>query len=39
MTPGMLSRRVISDRLSWIERMVNEIRQLPWFTFITSRTG
>jgi uncharacterized protein YutE (UPF0331/DUF86 family) len=29
MTPGMLSRRVISDRLSWIERMIAEIRALP----------
>ena len=29
MTPGKLSKRVVSDRLSWVERMVNEIRTLP----------
>jgi len=29
MTPGRLSRRVIVDRLSWIERMLGEIRSLP----------
>jgi uncharacterized protein YutE (UPF0331/DUF86 family) len=29
MTPGSLSRRVVSDRLSWVERMVQEIRALP----------
>ncbi len=29
MTPGKLSRRVVGDRLSWIERMVGDIRALP----------
>ncbi len=29
MTPGKLSKRVIVDRLAWIERMVKEIRALP----------
>jgi len=29
MTPGALSRRVVSDRLSWVERMVWEIQALP----------
>lgn len=29
MTPGRLSKRVVSDRLSWVERMVDEVRALP----------
>jgi len=29
MTPGKLSKRVVSDRLSWVERMVHEIQALP----------
>lgn len=29
MTPGLLSKRVVSDRLSWVERMMAEIRALP----------
>ncbi len=29
MTPGRLSRRVVADRLAWVERMVAEIRSLP----------
>ena len=29
MTPGRLSKRVVGDRLSWIERMIHEIRALP----------
>lgn len=29
MTPGRLSRRVVTDRLGWIERMLGEIRALP----------
>lgn len=29
MTPGRLSKRVVGDRLAWIERMVQEIRSLP----------
>jgi len=27
--PGKLSKRVVSDRLSWVDRMLNEIRRLP----------
>jgi len=29
MTPGRLSKRVVSDRLAWVERMLREIRVLP----------
>lgn len=29
MTPGTLSRRVVADRLAWVERMIGEIRSLP----------
>ena len=29
MSPGKLSRRVIGDRLAWIDKMVAEIRALP----------
>ncbi len=29
MTPGRLSRRVVADRLAWVERMMAEIRSLP----------
>ena len=29
MTPGSLSRRVVLDRLAWIDRMILEIQRLP----------
>lgn len=29
MNPGRLSKRVVSDRLSWIEQMIQEIQALP----------
>ncbi|RLC81244.1 MAG: hypothetical protein DRJ03_11810 [Chloroflexi bacterium] len=29
MTPDTLSRRVVGDRLSWVERMIHEIQALP----------
>ena len=29
MTPDSVSKRVVSDRLEWITRMVHEIRRLP----------
>ncbi len=29
MTPSKVSRRVVADRLAWVERMVAEIRTLP----------
>ena len=29
MLPGKISKRVVSDRLAWIDRMLNEIRALP----------
>jgi uncharacterized protein YutE (UPF0331/DUF86 family) len=29
MNPGRFSKRVVSDRLSWVEQMVEEIRALP----------
>ena len=29
MTPGKLSKRVVSDRLSWVDGMLGEIRGLP----------
>ena len=29
MTPASLSKRVVVDRLSWVKRMVSEIRSLP----------
>ncbi len=29
MTPGKISKRVVSDRLAWLERSVDEIRNLP----------
>ena len=29
MTPDRLSKRVVSDRLSWVEQMIREIRALP----------
>ena len=29
MMPGPISKRVVSDRLAWVDRMVGEIRSLP----------
>jgi uncharacterized protein YutE (UPF0331/DUF86 family) len=29
MLPGKLSKRVVVDRLAWIDRMMSEIRALP----------
>jgi uncharacterized protein YutE (UPF0331/DUF86 family) len=29
MTPGTISKRLVSDRLAWVDRMVGEIRALP----------
>lgn len=29
MTPGQISKRTVSDRLAWVQRMVAEIRSLP----------
>ncbi len=29
MTPGAVSKRVVSDRLAWIRQMVGEMRGLP----------
>lgn len=29
MTAGQISRRVVVDRIAWVERMLNEIRSLP----------
>ena len=29
MTPGRISKRVLSDRLAWVDLMVAEIRELP----------
>lgn len=29
MLPGKISKRVVSDRLAWLDRMLNEIRALP----------
>ena len=29
MSPGKVSRRVVLDRLSWVDRMLSEIRSLP----------
>ncbi len=27
--PGKISKRIVSDRLAWVDRMLNEIRALP----------
>jgi uncharacterized protein YutE (UPF0331/DUF86 family) len=32
-TPGLISKKVIADRLSWVEKMVGEIRTLPLGSF------
>ncbi len=40
MTPDRLSKRVVSDRLSWVERMIGDIRALPlddWEAFFADR--
>ena len=29
MLPGKISKRVVSDRLAWVDRMLSEIRALP----------
>lgn len=29
MMAGLVSKRVVSDRLAWVERMVDEIQALP----------
>lgn len=29
MTPGRISRRVVADRVAWVEAMLDEIRSLP----------
>ena len=29
MSPGRISKRIVADRLDWIDRMVREIRSLP----------
>jgi len=35
MIPGKISKRVVSDRLAWVDRMLKEIRALP----LDSKTG
>ena len=35
MIPGKISKRVVSDRLAWVDRMFKEIRALP----LDSKTG
>ena len=40
MSPNKISKRVIADRLTWIEKMVREIRALPlenYSSFIADR--
>ena len=29
MTPGLISKKVLADRLNWVEKMLGEIRTLP----------
>ena len=29
MVPGKISKRIVSDRLAWVDRMLSEIRALP----------
>ena len=29
MTPGQISKRVVADRMAWVEAMLGEIRALP----------
>ena len=29
MTPGLISKRIMADRLDWVEKMIEEIRSLP----------
>lgn len=29
MMPGKISKRIVSDRLMWVDRMLSEIRTLP----------
>lgn len=29
MVPGKISKRVVADRLAWVDKMLNEIRTLP----------
>lgn len=33
MTPSTATKRILADRLEWIDKMVNEIRSLPLATF------
>jgi len=40
MSPNRISKRVVADRLDWIEKMVREIRTLPlenYSSFTTDR--
>ena len=38
MSPSKISRRVFLDRVAWVERMVDQVRQLPLLT-MQSFTG
>lgn len=33
MTPGLISKKILSDRLNFIEKMIREIRSLPLTSF------
>ena len=33
MSPGKISKRVVGDRVAWVDKMVSEIRSLPLTTY------
>jgi len=33
MSPGKISKRVVGDRVAWVDKMVSEIRSLPFTTY------
>ena len=33
MSPGKISKKVVGDRIAWVDKMVSEIRSLPFTTY------
>lgn len=39
MTPGLVSKQIVLERLAWIDRMVAEIRKLWMIRFRSKKCG
>ena len=33
MSPGKISKKVVADRIAWVDKVVSEIRSLPFTTY------